>query len=115
MVRGLNDLDWVCSSCDNPVQTSLHEESIDVRTADTVTVAEIWNVDKSFAIPEAPAEESICTAAPIEETSEELRTTYDIVEGGTKRGKRKLVDNLGFSYTIQVLILNNLTIHKLYR
>ncbi|KAL5010801.1 hypothetical protein ScPMuIL_013106 [Solemya velum] len=51
-----------------------------------------WNVEKSFAIPTAHTEDSFCSAPePIEGIEETAcKTTYDIVEGGTKRGKRKL-------------------------
>ena len=60
--------------------------------------------NNSFAIPEAIQEDSIRdnTLHDIPDYEEEEETQYEVVEAGTKRGKRKLVDKRGYEYTIKV-------------
>jgi hypothetical protein len=61
-------------------------------------------IDRSFEIPEPVVERSIQddsllnVSIPADNTAVE----YTIVESGTERRKRKLVDSTGFSYSVKV-------------
>ncbi|XP_062581798.1 uncharacterized protein LOC134243559 [Saccostrea cucullata] len=60
--------------------------------------------DTSFAVPAPVNEDSIReeVIGDIPEEDEAVVAEYEVVDTGTKRGKRKLVDNRGFQYTIKV-------------
>ncbi|XP_062597710.1 uncharacterized protein LOC134259125 [Saccostrea cucullata] len=59
--------------------------------------------DTSFAVPAPVNEDSIREEiiGDIPEEDEAVVAEYAVVDAGTKRGKRKLVDNRGFQYTIK--------------
>ena len=53
----------------------------------------------SYELPPVVDESSMGDITPHPEDYSSLHVTYEVVQGGTKRGKDKLVDSHGFSYT----------------
>ena len=62
-----------------------------------------FTVDTSFNAP-APIDETAMEDEPLptEISTGPVETTYHTVSAGTSRGNLKLVDNIGFTYTVKV-------------
>jgi hypothetical protein len=58
-------------------------------------------IEKSFEKPDHIAEETVIENSDDEPLPIDKPVTYSIIDGGSKRNKPKLVDNLGYSYTVK--------------
>lgn len=61
-----------------------------------------FTVNGDFSAPPTNPEDSVIDDDIVDPTPEPMTVQYEIVEGGTSRGNRKLVDDRGFTYTERV-------------
>jgi hypothetical protein len=81
---------------DLPDQTSATPPPITNNTAS-------FNVDTSFQIPEQNQEDTVVDEAELTILPEDTQEPkWELFTSGTKRGKNKLSDGLGHSYTVKL-------------
>ncbi|XP_053390676.1 uncharacterized protein LOC123565429 [Mercenaria mercenaria] len=124
MRRGEVTRDFICEKCahnQTPMDTSDTSvgdmllqippmedstQSLDGLTADThsmrtepETEDDSFNVTAPFTRPQELEESALAEPNPTSSFVEEAETTYEVVDGGSSKGKSVLLESTGFSYT----------------
>ncbi|XP_055997986.1 uncharacterized protein LOC125647370 [Ostrea edulis] len=88
---------------DEPVNATFHLSLSGLSTnQDDRQGEDSFLADNSHVVPDAIQENSIRDKTIDDIThADDVEPEYEVVESGTKRGKRKLVDKRGFEYTIK--------------
>ena len=113
-VRAGADIVWFCPSCSRPDADPVAESTRITESETDILESEEFNPplpssDSDFfesTVYEPPAQPALDestiddpTPNPVEAETEPL--TFQFLEGGSERGKRKLIDNRGYSYNVK--------------
>ena len=121
MVKGTLELEWFCDRCINEITSPVQDELMNITYVvgddevhqmqeDESTVNSTYLEDRSFHINERdhnrqqpPPDARLPTDIPLDDVIlPDGPLTFELVDGGTKRGAQKLVSSDGYTYTRMV-------------
>ncbi|XP_035667370.1 uncharacterized protein LOC118410022 isoform X2 [Branchiostoma floridae] len=94
--------EWLCSRC-RPTRGTYETIPEEHVTEENVEVSDCSHVDGSVLMPHVTLEDSIRDVRVEDDlpVGQQRDVTFTFIERGTKKGRPKLTDNLGYAYTIK--------------
>ena len=79
--------------------TTTHPEPIDIDVSNPAS----FNVEMSFEVPDVIQEDTIRDNQTLSDLPDDTQhpMKFTLIDFGTKRGKNKLADSLGYTYTVK--------------